>query len=90
MFKVSVYVRMKKGLLDPQGTAIIGALRSLGFSEVSEVRVGKLIEITMKAKNRDEAAKRVEEMSKKLLANPVIEIYNFDIQDIAEGKSKGK
>lgn len=83
MFGAKVYVRMKKGLLDPQGKTIGGALNSLGFSEVQEVKVGKLIEVKLKAKSKEEAGKRIEEMSKKLLANPVIEIFNYDIEEIS-------
>jgi phosphoribosylformylglycinamidine synthase len=82
MFNAKVTVRLKKGLLDPQGTAIGGALRSLGYSQVKEVKVGKFIEVIIDAKNKAEAGKKVEEMCKKLLANPVIEVYSCDIEEI--------
>ncbi len=88
MFKATVYVRMKKGLLDPQGTAIKGSLRSLDFNEITEVKVGKLIEVFLTSKNRDQAAKRIEEMSKKLLINPIIEVFSYDLEEIKEGKAK--
>ena len=81
--QAKIYIRMKKGLLDPQGKTIGGALNSLGFSEVQEVKVGKLIEIKLKAKNKEEAGKKIEQMSKKLLANPVIEIFNYEIEEIS-------
>jgi phosphoribosylformylglycinamidine synthase len=81
-FNAKVTVRLKKGLLDPQGTAIGGALRSLGYSQVKEVKVGKFIEVIIDAKNKAEAGKKVEEMCKKLLANPVIEVYSCDIEEI--------
>jgi len=80
MFNVHVYVRMKKGLLDPQGKAIEGALKSLGFSTVSDVKVGKLIEMKITGKSREDVRKKVEDMSRKLLSNPVIESYNFEIE----------
>jgi phosphoribosylformylglycinamidine synthase subunit PurS len=80
MFNAKVTVRLKKGLLDPQGTAIGGALKSLGYSQVKEVKVGKFIEIDMDAKNKAEATKKTEEMCKKLLANPVIEVYSYEIE----------
>ena len=80
MFNAKVTVRLKKGLLDPQGTAINGALKSLGFSGVKEVKVGKFIEIFIDAKNEAEAGKKADEMGKKLLANPVIEVYSVEIE----------
>ena len=81
MFNAKITVRQKKGLLDPQGTAIGGALKSLGYSQVSEVKVGKFIEIKLKAKGKAEAGKMTEEMCKKLLANPVIEVYSYEIEE---------
>ena len=80
MFNAKVTVRLKKGLLDPQGTAINGALKSLGFSGVKEVKVGKFIEIFIDSKNEAEARKKADEMGKKLLANPVIEVYSVEIE----------
>ena len=80
MFNAKVTVRLKKGLLDPQGTAINGALKSLGFAGVKEVKVGKFIEIFMDVKNEAEAKKKADEMGKKLLANPVIEVYSVEIE----------
>jgi phosphoribosylformylglycinamidine synthase len=88
MYNAKVTVRQKKGLLDPQGVAIGGALRSLGYSQVSEVKVGKFIEIALKAKDKKEAEKKVEEMCKKLLANPVIEVYSYEIDLSAEVLTK--
>ncbi len=82
MYNAKITVRQKKGLLDPQGVAIGGALKSLGYSQVSEVKVGKFIEIKMNAKSKAEAAKKTEEMCKKLLANPVIEVYSYEIEDV--------
>jgi phosphoribosylformylglycinamidine synthase subunit PurS len=81
MFNAKVTVRLKKGLLDPQGTAIGGALKSLGYSQLKDVKVGKFIEIQLDAKNKAEAAKKTEEMCKKLLANPVIEVYSYEIEE---------
>lgn len=80
MFNAKVTVRLKKGLLDPQGAAIGEALKSLGYSQVKEVKVGKFIEIRLDAKSKAEAGKKVEEMGKKLLANPVIEVYSYELE----------
>ena len=80
MWLVKIYVTLKKGLLDAQGTATQNALESLGFEEVEEVRMGKYINIKMKGQNRQMVSQRVEEMGKKLLANPVIEDFNYEIE----------
>ncbi|AIE85259.1 phosphoribosylformylglycinamidine synthase subunit PurS [Fimbriimonas ginsengisoli] len=71
---VRVYVTLKPSLLDSAGRTVSGALQKLGFSEVEEVRIGKLIEL--KVDSYDEV--RVKEMCDKLLANPVIEDYRIE------------
>jgi phosphoribosylformylglycinamidine synthase len=80
MWLVKIYVTLKDGLLDAQGVATQNALESLGFEEVKEVRMGKYINIEMKGQNRQMVSQRVEEMGKKLLANPVIEDFNYEIE----------
>ena len=83
--KAFVYVTLKPAVLDPQGKAVRGALHSLGYEEASDVRVGKLIEITLEGSRteagRSELEARVKEMCEKLLANTVIEEYRFEIQE---------
>jgi phosphoribosylformylglycinamidine synthase PurS subunit len=68
-----VEVSLKPGLLDPQGKAIEGSLPALGWSNVSDVRVGKYVRLIVDASNREAAAAQVDEMSRRLLSNPVIE-----------------
>jgi len=80
MWLVKIYVTLKKGLLDAQGTATQNALESLGFKEVEEVRMGKYINIKMKGQNGQMVIRRVEEMGRKLLANPVIEDFDYEIE----------
>ena len=80
MWLVKIYVTLKKGLLDAQGKATQNALESLGFKEVEEVRMGKYINIKMKGQNQQAIIQRVEEMGKKLLANPVIEDFNYEVE----------
>ena len=80
MWLVKIYVTFKKGLLDAQGAATQNALESLGFEEIEEVRMGKYINIKMKGQNRQMVIQRVEEMGKKLLANPVIEDFDYEIE----------
>ena len=75
--KVRVYVRLKPGVLDVQGKAVEQGLHGLGYSEVAQVRVGKLIELEVDADSLDAAKPKVEEMCKTLLANTVIENYEI-------------
>ena len=77
--KARVHVRLKAGVLDPQGKAIGNALASLGFSGVGEVRQGKLIELDLAETDPVRARAEVERMCRELLANPVIEDYAIEI-----------
>ena len=74
-FTFEVLVRLKPGLLDPQGKAVEGALPALGWTNVSDVRVGKHVELVIEADDEDAARAQVEEMSVRLLSNPVIEEF---------------
>ncbi len=78
--KARVYVTLKRGVLDPQGSAVNRALHAMGYGEVSDVRLGKFIEVTLdeQASEADER-QRLEEMCKKLLANTVIEDYRIEL-----------
>lgn len=77
-YKVKVEVKLKPVVLDPQGKSVLSALRNLGFGEVEDARIGKLIELTIKDGDAGNVEERVTEMCKKLLSNPVIE--NFDVK----------
>ena len=77
-FHVTVTVRLKPGVLDPQGKAIEGALGSLDFSGVETVRQGKVFDLVLQAASQDAARDAASRMGEKLLANTVIE--NFDIE----------
>ncbi|TMA45321.1 MAG: phosphoribosylformylglycinamidine synthase subunit PurS [Deltaproteobacteria bacterium] len=76
--KARVVVTLKKSVLDPQGLAVGRALGSLGFNEVKDVRLGKIIELDLDARDAAEARKRVQDMCEKLLANTVIEEYRVE------------
>jgi phosphoribosylformylglycinamidine synthase subunit PurS len=76
-----VYVTLKPTVNDPQGNTIADGLRSLGFTEVSDVRAGKYIEVRLEAASADQARERVDAMCDRLLANPVIESYRFDVEE---------
>jgi phosphoribosylformylglycinamidine synthase len=77
--KVSVLVRPKEGILDPQGAAVEDSLRKLGF-DVAGARVGRLVDVEVEASSEDEARARVDEMCRQLLANPLIESYAIEVQ----------
>lgn len=76
-----VYVTLKKGVLDPQGKAVQQALHRMDYAEVEDVRIGKLIELSVKAEDKDQAEKRLKQMCERLLANTVIESYTFELSD---------
>jgi phosphoribosylformylglycinamidine synthase subunit PurS len=77
--KVRVYVTLKSGVLDPQGSAVGRALRSMGYAEVEDVRLGKFIEVTLgEGESAGDATARVDEMCRRLLANTVIEDYRIE------------
>ena len=80
MLEAEIYITLKKTVSDPQGLTIKHALASLNYKEVEEVRVGKLITIRLNLKNKKEAQTKLDQMCKKLLANPIIEDYSFQIK----------
>lgn len=81
-FNAKVEVKLKSVVLDPQGKAVLSALHNLGFNDITDTRVGKLIELKMNEESREEAERKVEDVCKKLLANPVIEDYSIVIEEV--------
>ncbi|MFC5773990.1 phosphoribosylformylglycinamidine synthase subunit PurS [Ectobacillus antri] len=81
MFKVKVFVTLRESVLDPQGVAVKGALHSLSFVEVQDVRIGKYMELTIDRTVSDLDA-MVKEMCEKLLANVVIEDYRYEVEEV--------
>lgn len=88
MVKAVVHVRLKPGVLDPEGKAIEHALAALGFDGVEGVRRIKSFEVTLAETDRDRAARTLDAMSRQLLANPVIEDYTVELSDgtVAAGR----
>ncbi|WP_313804234.1 phosphoribosylformylglycinamidine synthase subunit PurS [Cytobacillus sp.] len=80
MYKVKVFVTLRESVLDPQGTVVKSSLHSLNYHEVSDVRIGKYMELTIEKSARpiDESVK---EMCERLLANVVIEDYRYEIEE---------
>jgi phosphoribosylformylglycinamidine synthase subunit PurS len=82
-----VIVTPKPVVNDPQGLTVKQGLRSLGFDEVEDVRVGKYVEIRLEAESEGQARERVEQMCRKLLANHVIEDFRFELEPAREGST---
>jgi phosphoribosylformylglycinamidine synthase len=77
--KVRILVTRREGVLDPEGRALVSALRDLGHGAVADVRTGKLLLLELDAPSAESARTQVAEMCEKLLANPVIEQYAIEI-----------
>lgn len=81
--RVRVVVRLRPSIMDVQGSAIQRALAGLGFSDVADLRVGKVIEVDVPGNDLNAARARVDEMCRKLLVNPVLEDYT--IEEVTRG-----
>lgn len=81
-FKATIHIMPRPEILDPQGKATLHGLHNLGFAQVEAVRIGKQVEVTVEAENAQAAKTTLEDACKKLLANPVIEQYHFDLTEI--------
>lgn len=78
-----IYITLKPTVNDPQGATIMGGLKSLGFDGVQDVRAGKYLTVALEAVDQAAAQAQVDEMCRKLLANPVIESYRFEVEQSA-------
>ena len=80
--RATVLVRPKPGILDPQGEAVLGSLKQLGF-DVDDARVGRVIDLELRIGDREQARAELERMCEQLLTNPLIESYEIEL---AEGE----
>jgi phosphoribosylformylglycinamidine synthase PurS subunit len=80
-WRAEVRILLKPSVNDPQGLSIRGALHSLGFASVGDVRAGKLLQVQLQASDRAAAEAEIERMCQQLLANPVIETYAFEVAE---------
>ena len=83
-WRADIRIMLKESVNDPQGLSIRGALHSLEFASVESVRAGKLIQVWLSTRERAEAEAEVQRMCDKLLANPVIETYAFELAETTE------
>jgi len=79
--KVKVKVVLKDGILDPQGKAVLHAINDLKFKGVNDVRIGKYIELTFEGLDQSMVEKELKEICQKLLANPVMENFDYEIEE---------
>jgi len=80
-----VHVRLRPEIADPEGQTIAGGLRALGFVDVGQVRAGKLLRVAFAAPDRTAAEAAVDEMCRRLLANPVMETADWELREEAGG-----
>jgi phosphoribosylformylglycinamidine synthase len=78
-FRAEIDVMPLKALLDPQGKAVTGSMKNLGLPEIENVRIGKHITLEVEADSKDAASAKVDDACKKLLANQIMEFYEFEI-----------
>ncbi|MDB9315526.1 phosphoribosylformylglycinamidine synthase subunit PurS [Spirulina sp. CS-785/01] len=81
-FKARIYVTLRPSVLDPAGVAVQSGLHQLGYDSVEGVRIGKYIELQLSAENQTAAEAQLDQMCDRLLANPVIENYCFELDEV--------
>jgi len=89
IYRAEVFVTLKPVVNDPAGLTIKGGLHALGFDSVTDVRAGKYLVVTLEADDGDQARSRVEEMTRQLLANAVIEDFRIELQRDSPSPSGG-
>ena len=82
MYQARIYVTLKPTVNDPQGITVLSSLHRLGFNNAEDVRVGKHLIVNVSESDRETAAASVTDMCQKLLTNPVIEEFQFDLEEI--------
>lgn len=82
-YQAQIYVTLRPSVLDPAGTAVRSGLTHLGYDNVEQIRLGKYIELTLNATSEAAAREQLDRICDQLLANPVIENYRFDLQEMS-------
>jgi phosphoribosylformylglycinamidine synthase len=83
LYLARIYVTLKPAVNDPQGRTVLGGLKTMGYSQVADVRVGKYLELRVDSATQAAAEAQVQEMCQKLLANPVIEEFRIQVEELA-------
>ncbi|HNQ66766.1 MAG TPA: phosphoribosylformylglycinamidine synthase subunit PurS [Bacteroidales bacterium] len=81
-FLAQINVMPLKALLDPQGKAVMNSAQKTGFESITNVRIGKHIDVEIQADSKETAISKIDELCKKILINPIIESYDFNIYEI--------
>lgn len=84
MYLAKVVIRLRESILDPQGKAVEHSLKSLGYNAILDTRIGKYVELKIAAKSEEQARALVEGACEKLLANPVMEDYSYEVEELKE------
>ncbi len=82
MYSAKIKVTLRKSILDPQGKAVEHSIQSLGYSNIVDTRIGKYIELNINSSSDEEARLITDDVCKKLLANPVMEDYSFEVVSV--------
>jgi phosphoribosylformylglycinamidine synthase len=82
MFKAKVIIKRRPSILDPQGRAVEKGAELLGLTNIKDTRIGKYIEFNVDAENKMDAEKEVNDYCKKLLANPIMDDYEFSLEEV--------
>jgi phosphoribosylformylglycinamidine synthase subunit PurS len=82
VFKATVIIKRRPSIVDPQGKAVEQGAKLLGFTNVSQTRIGKYIEFFIDSKDKKSAQQEVEEYSNKLLANPIMEDFEYTLEEV--------
>lgn len=88
-YLAQIYVTLRPSVLDPQGTAVQSGLEHMGYTNVAQVRIGKYIEVTLNSESLADAKYQLDQMCDQLLANPVIENYRFELQELFTSMNTG-
>ena len=88
-YQAKIHVTLRPSVLDPAGAAVRAGLHSLGYDTVENLRIGKYLELTFSAPDEDTARAHLDQMCDRLLANPVIEVYRFELIEVAQSQTSG-
>jgi phosphoribosylformylglycinamidine synthase subunit PurS len=81
-YQAKIFVTLRPSVLDPAGVAVQSGLKQMGYEKVDQVRIGKYVEVTLFADNEEAARHDLDKICDQMLANPVIENYRFELQQI--------
>ncbi len=88
-YQAQIYVTLRPSVLDPAGTAVQSGLKHMGYENIDQVRIGKYIEMTLTADSEEAACQQIDLACDQLLANPVIENYRIELQQLSASGVRG-